>query len=315
MATQGIKLPEYLKSEQPASDNIPNQNNNTGITLPKYLTEEPSNIRKYQYGWAKEDMVLGDVWDIGTAWINSWGEDTYKESVEKLNKEKQRKLFEEFPEFQGGQYDSDAAVMAGSISTMIADPVYILMPWARAAQGANLVTKGSKLAALGFGVGAGDSIIRQTADTGGVNFATVGKTGLYGAVLSPVAMGGQKLIGAGVNKAFPNLFKSNAEKKAVQAINEGKFKNKNNLNDNQLAKVTNISQGEKTKQLFKELSDVTNYHDTYVKPILELTEQLASAENITKILKNTNTKKLFKDLDNIIRTKQKCFLNKRYETL
>ena len=108
MATQGIKLPEYLKSEQPASDNIPNQNNNTGITLPKYLTEEPSNIRKYQYGWAKEDMVLGDVWDIGTAWINSWGEDTYKESVEKVNKEKQRKLFEEFPEFQGGQYDSDA---------------------------------------------------------------------------------------------------------------------------------------------------------------------------------------------------------------
>ena len=84
MATQGIKLPEYLKSEQPASDNIPNQNNNTGIQLPKYLTEAPSNIRKYQYGWAKEDMVLGDVWDIGTAWINSWGEDTYKESVEKL---------------------------------------------------------------------------------------------------------------------------------------------------------------------------------------------------------------------------------------
>ena len=37
MATQGIKLPEYLKSEQPASDNIPNQNNNTGITLPKYF--------------------------------------------------------------------------------------------------------------------------------------------------------------------------------------------------------------------------------------------------------------------------------------
>ena len=311
MATQGIKLPEYLKSEQPASDNIPNQNNNTGIQLPKYLTETPSNIRKYQYGWAKEDMVLGDVWDIGTAWINSWGEDTYKESVEKLNKEKQQKLFEEFPEFQGGQYDSDAAVMAGSISTMIADPVYILMPWARAAQGANLVTKGSKLAALGFGVGAGDSIIRQTADTGGVNFATVGKTGLYGAVLSPVAMGGQKLIGAGVNKAFPNLFKSNAEKKAVQAINEGKFKNKNNLSTDQLTKVTNISQGEKTKQLFKELSDVTNYHDTYVKPILELTEQLTSAENITKILKNTNTKKLFKDLDNILLEQNKnVFLTK-----
>jgi hypothetical protein len=256
-------------------------------------------------------MVLGDVWDIGTAWINSWGEDTYKESVQKLNEKKKKELYAKFPEFAGGKYDSDGAVMAGSISTMVADPVYILMPWARAAQGANLATKGAKLAGLGFGVGAGDSIIRQTADTGGVNFETVGKTGLYGAVLSPVAMGGQKLIGAGVNKAFPNLFKSTAEKNAIQQINAGKFKNKNNLNDDQLAKVTNISQSEKTKQLFKELNDVTNYHDTYVKPILELTEQLTSAENITKILKNTNTKKLFNDLDKILLEQNKnVFLTK-----
>ena len=304
---ESIKLPLPNQEEKKQTVSSPSNSDNPLANIRQDI-QEPSNIRKYQYGWAKEDMVLGDVWDIGTAWINSWGEDTYKESVQKLNEKKKKELYAEFPEFAGGKYDSDGAVMAGSISTMVADPVYILMPWARAAQGANLATKGAKLAGLGFGVGAGDSIIRQTADTGGVNFETVGKTGLYGAVLSPVAMGGQKLIGAGVNKAFPNLFKSTAEKNAIQQINAGKFKNKNNLNDDQLAKVTNISQGEKTKQLFKELSDVTNYHDTYVKPILELTEQLASAENITKILKNTNTKKLFNDLDKILLEQNKNVL-------
>jgi len=307
---ESIKLPLPNQEEKKQTVSSPSNSDNPLANIRQDI-QEPSNIRKYQYGWAKEDMVLGDVWDIGTAWINSWGEDTYKESVQKLNEKKKKELYAEFPEFAGGKYDSDGAVMAGSISTMVADPVYILMPWARAAQGANLATKGAKLAGLGFGVGAGDSIIRQTADTGGVNFETVGKTGLYGAVLSPVAMGGQKLIGAGVNKAFPNLFKSTAEKNAIQQINAGKFKNKNNLNDDQLAKVTNISQGEKTKQLFKELSDVTNYHDTYVKPILELTEQLTSAENITKILKNTNTKKLFNDLDKILLEQNKnVFLTK-----
>ena len=307
---ESIKLPLPNQEEKKQTVSSPSNSDNPLANIRQDILE-PSNIRKYQYGWAKEDMVLGDIWDIGTAWINSWGEDTYKESVEKLNEKKKKELYAQFPEFAGGKYDSDGAVMAGSISTMVADPVYILMPWARAAQGANLVTKGAKLAGLGFGVGAGDSIIRQTADTGGVDFGTVGKTGLYGAVLSPVAMGGQKLIGAGVNKAFPNLFKSTAEKNAIQQINAGKFKNKNNLNDDQLAKVTNISQSEKTKQLFKELSDVTNYHDTYVKPILELTEQLASAENITKILKNTNTKKLFNDLDKILLEQNKnVFLTK-----
>ncbi len=308
---ESIKLPLPNQIEEKEKTVSSSSNSDNPLANIRQDIQEPSNIRKYQYGWAKEDMVLGDVWDIGTAWMNSWGEDTYKESVEKLNEKKKKELYAEFPEFAGGNYDSDGAVMAGSISTMIADPVYILMPWARAAQGANLATKGAKLAGLGFGVGAGDSIIRQTADTGGVNFETVGKTGLYGAVLSPVAMGGQKLIGAGVNKAFPNLFKSTAEKTAVQQINAGKFKNKNNLNDSQLTKVQNISQSDKTKQLFKELSDVTNYHDTYVKPILELTEQLTSAENITKILKNTNTKKLFKDLDNILLEQNKnVFLTK-----
>ena len=258
---ESIKLPLPNQEEKKQTVSSPSNSDNPLANIRQDI-QEPSNIRKYQYGWAKEDMVLGDLWDIGHAWIDSFGP-TYEESVKKVNEEKKQKLYAEFPEFAGGKYDADTATMAGSISTMVADPVYLLMPWARAAQGANLLVKGSKLAALGAGVGAGDSIIRQKADTGQVDIGKVGTTAMYGAVLSPVAMGGQKLIGKGLEKAFPNLFKSSIEK-SIQSINEGNFVNKNNLNQTQLQKIKNISDKDKTKQLYNELQATTNYHDLYV---------------------------------------------------
>ena len=122
---ESIKLPLPNQIEEKEKTVSSSSNSDNPLANIRQDIQEPSNIRKYQYGWAKEDMVLGDVWDIGTAWLNSWGEDTYKESVEKLNEKKKKELYAEFPEFSAGQYDSDGAVMAGSISTMIADPVYI----------------------------------------------------------------------------------------------------------------------------------------------------------------------------------------------
>ena len=62
--------------------------------------QEPSNIRKYQYGWAKEDMVLGDLWDIGHAWISSFGPLTYEKSVKKVNEEKSKSYMQSFQSLQ-----------------------------------------------------------------------------------------------------------------------------------------------------------------------------------------------------------------------
>ena len=117
-----IKLPLPNQEDNTTQSVSSSSNSNNPLKDIKQELIEPSNIRKYQYGWAKEDMVLGDVWDIGSAWIGSWGKDTYEESVEKVNQKKLKELYEEFPEFAGGMYDGDKAVIAGSVSTMIADP-------------------------------------------------------------------------------------------------------------------------------------------------------------------------------------------------
>ena len=43
-------------------------------------------------------MVLGDLWDIGHAWIDSFGPLTYEESVKKVEMKKEwKKLYAEFP--------------------------------------------------------------------------------------------------------------------------------------------------------------------------------------------------------------------------
>ena len=273
--------------------------------------EEPSNIRKFQYGWAKEDMVLGDVWDLGKAWVGSWDDDTFEESRQQVLEEKRKALFEDYPEFEDGRYDSDKAVMAGSLSTMIADPVYILMPWARAAQAGKFLGKGGMyLAGLGAGVGTGDSIIRQAADTGEIDWTQVGYTAGAGAALSPVAMVAQKGLGAVANKMFPNLFKSTREKNAIQEIMEKKFIEKNSLlNKEQLNKVVGISDEKLTKQLFTEVSDTTNYFQNFIKPVIAFKNQLNDVTDIATLLKSK--KLLIKNLEKILAKQKKgVFLTK-----
>ena len=64
-------------------------------------------------------------------------------------------LYEKFPWARTGKYDNDASVWGGRAAIMVSDPLYLLMPWARAAQMGKLVGKGGlALSGLGAGVGA-----------------------------------------------------------------------------------------------------------------------------------------------------------------
>ena len=70
---------------------------------------------------------------------------------------------------------SDAAVWGGRAAIMISDPLYLLMPWARAAQMGKLVGKGGiALAGLGAGVGVADATLRGLARDGEVSGKQVG---------------------------------------------------------------------------------------------------------------------------------------------
>ena len=248
MSNVEFKLPSYIDEQLPAvssvsaTDNSPQE---TPFKLPKYLTEEPHTIcEKLQYGAAEETYLLGDIWRLTKAAVQSIGPDTFKEAREDVEEDRLKKLYAEFPEFETGQYDNDAAVWGGRAAIMVSDPLYLLMPWARAAQAGKLVGKGGlALAGLGAGVGATDATIRGLARDGEVTGKQVGYSALAGGLLSPAALGVQKIGGVALNKMFPNLFKNKTKIQSEEITNtlRNNFKNKYNLNDVQLDNVYKIS--------------------------------------------------------------------------
>ena len=74
-------------------------------------------------------------------------------------------------------------------------------------------------------------------------------------MLSPAALGVQKVGGAALNKMFPNLFKNKTKIQSEEITNtlRNNFKNKYNLNDVQLDDVYKISSLNKIRQLFDDI--------------------------------------------------------------
>ena len=233
---------------------------------------EPSDFEKFKYGTAKELTLLGELYDLSKAFYHSYGDLTFEESRQKVKEERNKKLLENFTWAKGGQYDNDAMVWGGRTAQMLLDPIYLLMPWGRAAQAGKLLGKGgAALAGLGAGVGSADVGVRSFSNTGEIKLTDVALGAGLGAVLSPVAMGVQKGLGTAANKLFPNLFKNTKMKDAVNDELRGNFKSKYGLNDDQLNNVYKISSLKSIQNL---ANSVDNNYKLFVKPLQELEDAL-----------------------------------------
>ena len=285
MSNVEFKLPSYIDEQLPAVSSVSTTENSpqeSPFKLPKYLTEEPSTVRKLQYGAAEETYLLGDIWRLTKSAVQSIGPDTFKEAREDVEEDRLKKLYAEFPEFETGQYDNDASVWGGRAAIMVSDPLYLLMPWARAAQAGKLVGKGGlALAGLGAGVGATDATIRGLARDGEVTGKQVGYSALAGGLLSPAALGVQKIGGVALNKMFPNLFKNKTKIQSEEITNtlRNNFKNKYNLNDVQLDNVYKISSLPKIRQLFDDIVTSENNYKNLVLPRIQLLDKLNKVTN------------------------------------
>ena len=314
MATEGLNnQPKYLKYLTPNTstdsnvDSLPNNNNiNQTKDKPNYLkylnlgeadvqlpddSYVPSEIEKIQYGAAEETYLLGDLWRLTKAGFKSLGADTFEQAREDIEEERLKELYEKFPWARTGKYDNDAAVWGGRAAIMVSDPLYLLMPWARAAQMGKLVGKGGlALSGLGAGVGAGDAAIRSLAREGEVSAQQVGLSAVAGGVLSPVALGVQRIGGKALNNAFPNLFKNKTQlqKEEITNVLRNNFKNKYSLNDKQLDDITKISSMPKIRQLFDDLVKSDNNYKTLVKPLQDFVVDVENAKDITVLLNKKN---------------------------
>ena len=297
--TGNFKLPSQSIVEPPQVQ----QTNNFGYTgklkLPGVSSmEEPSTLDKFKYGVAQETMLLGDLYRLSLAGINAIGPTTFEQEREKIEEERRKKILDQFSWAKSGKYDNDAAVWGGRTATMLADPVYLLMPWGRAAQAGKLIGKGgAALAGLGAGVGATDISVREFARTGEVTPTNIAIGAGAGAVLSPAAMGVQKIAGAGLNKIFPNLFKSENTRKAINETLDNSFQNKYNLNASQLTNVKNISQNKSVVSAHQKIAENDSLYQNFILPQQRLLDAIKNiSTDLSKGFGQPLTKQMVKEI-------------------
>ena len=263
-------IPEQKEEEQKSTvpqvePNIPIYMQGSEIAQPSI--DEPTALRKAQYGAAQETYLLGDVGRLTYAAFSP-------KTIQQIERERQQKIFEEFPEFKDGKYDADGAVLGGRALVMVTDPVYLAMPWARAAQ-AGRAYKGYKkyaaataaTAGLGAAVGGGTTALKKGATGQELTGSDILFGATAGAVLSPVAMGVSAGVSKVASKVAPKFF--GGDKLKEEAVAELLKKNQVqtlNLSQKQLDQVKKISSLPEIKKLFKELAAEDNNYIKFILP-------------------------------------------------
>lgn len=211
--------------------------------------QEPDKTTLMRYGWALETNLVGDLWRLGRAALDS------EKTIKDIEAERVAKIYEdpEFSKFKDGSFDNNPYVWAGRIGVMASDPVYALMPWARAAQAGNFIGKGgAALFSLGSATGAADAAIRTKARTGSVDWKMVGLGATIGGGAT-VAIGG---AGKALPYMFPSLFKN--KKIADEAVKAAKGKTTPLLTDGESAILNSVNKSDKVTLAFKNINDADN---------------------------------------------------------
>ena len=160
-------------------------------TLKSPSLEDIETSRKLAYGARQEPMILGNVWRLGKAGIQSAiSDETFQEASQRIEEERQEEIIEDFPEFEGlEEYEEDAAIFTGRMGSALADPATFLLPWTKVAKAGKLATVG-----VGAGVATTDIALREQALYGEISPVTVG--------LAAVLGGGSSYLGDVVARQF-----------------------------------------------------------------------------------------------------------------
>jgi hypothetical protein len=218
-------------------------------TIGSFQGQEPDKTELMRYGWALETNLVGDLWRLGRAALDS------EKTIKDIEAERIAKIYEdpEFAKFKDGSFDNNPYVWAGRIGVMATDPIYALMPWARAAQAGNFIGKGgAALFSLGSATGAADAAIRTKARTGSVDWKMVGLGATIGGGAT-VALGG---AGKALPHMFPSLFKN--KKIAEAAIESAKGKTVPLLTDGETAILNSVNKSDKVTLAFKNIESSEN---------------------------------------------------------
>ena len=282
-----FKRVENSTSEELTPTNVPVEQevqSETPLSFGYFAQQQKPDIsfsREFAYGVAQEPTALGSLFRIGKAAVQSGFDinEDYEEARSRIEKERQVKIREEFPEFTGRE--ETIGVMAGRAGLALADPATFFMPWVK-------IAKAGKVASIGAaGVfGATDLALREEA--------------LYGEVRPEVvALGfGAGLAGGAIGEAGIALYNKaiNTKVKVSNSIGtpiekEIKIPGPTKLSDIDIGNAEALEQV--GKQTFLQTQEATNNVGFVNLKIREIeTRKFEIKEQIAKL--NANTKRLTK---------------------
>jgi len=188
----------------------------------------PSETEKAKYGFAKEPWIGGSAWRLIQATTGMGVEgDTFAERRENAWNRHMDEVYEKYPWAKGGDFDMDAAVIGGEVSSIMADPL-LWIPWI--GWGGKVYKTGqvgSKAYQTATTAGKTAAQLKRAAAVGGFSGAVAGadmglrlldkdgridpKTWATTTGIATAFGGALPLVGAGTSKALekllPNYFK------------------------------------------------------------------------------------------------------------
>jgi hypothetical protein len=137
---------------------------------------ETSVARQIGYGANQEPMILGTIGRALYAGAKSLFTDkTFDESFRESEEERQKEIYEDFPEFKGLKEEDETGYMTtGRVGTAFLDPVTWFIPWAKFKKVGTVVA--------GAAVGGSETALREYALYGDVEGTNVGLSAGIGAV-------------------------------------------------------------------------------------------------------------------------------------
>ena len=280
LQTQTVPKQFDLSNLEGVKTDYPSIAKQTDTTLssegPVVPDSQISNWERFEYGWDKETMVVGNMFRIGKAYFQDIldKDKTFKDYILENERKRLEALDKEHYKFRGRE-DDGGLITAGSVASMLLDPYYLvgyINPVSLKAM-TNPISSAT-LNALLIG---GDVVIDNIAKTGEVDWNSVAiSSGTAGAIGAVIPIGGKVL-----SKYAPKLIKS--ELKLVEDFIEKKLAKQNNLTQPQLKKIKAAANTKEVKALS---NDMVKWTTNFVRPIANETKKFKTLEK--KLLEQRN---------------------------
>ena len=209
---------------------------------------EPSAWEKLQYGWAKNDMVFGNILRIGeNIWESAFNDEkTFKEAAIENAQIEQQEFEETYAKFLSGKYDG-AYSGIGEALTYVLDPYYLM----GYTLGSKALANPMSSAILNAALLGGDTLIEQLAKEGEItSWGEIATSAGIGGGIGLVFPYGGKLL----KKYLPSGLKDKAS--TISKFIDDKIAKKNNLTSSELSLVRSVAQKEPVKQITKQIDSL-----------------------------------------------------------